>query len=293
MNIRDMEYIVAVAHCRHFSKAADKCNVSQPTLSSQIKKLEDYLGVSLFHRSKKNGDIIPTATGEKIIRHAEMLLKQKDIIRKIAKQAQNPLMGDIRIGAFPTLAPYYFPPILPLLKQKLPDLKFYIIEDKTARLQEMLYKDMLDIAFLALPLDDKNLKTIPLFFDPFYAVMHHEHPLAQKQSLCPQDILNETLLLLEDGHCLQTQALDFCQMIGHQDIDDFRASSPEMLLEMVRMNTGISLMPHIAMNIPRKDLKFVPFQDKTLGRNIGMVYHPEHLSGDIVTIIQNILLNMD
>lgn len=290
MNIRDLEYIVAVHKTGHFSRAAELCAISQPTLSSQIKKLEDYLEVEIFRRSKSQGKVLPTAVGEKIIAQALIILKHKDMIRKIAKQTKDPFSGDLRIGAFPTLAPYYLPTILPKFRETFPELKFYIIEEKTSVLLSMLEEDRVDLIFLATPIDT-NYEAIPLFFESFYTVVSIHHPLAIRNSIEPQDILEHNLLLLEEGHCLQTQTVDFCHLIGKSDFDDFKASSPEMLLEMIRMNTGISIMPKSMMNRMQKDIKFIPFSDSKIGRTIAMVFkkktlHPK-LKEKILQIIQD------
>ncbi|MEM6602877.1 MAG: LysR substrate-binding domain-containing protein, partial [Pseudomonadota bacterium] len=262
MNIRDMEYIVAVSETGHFSKAADICAVSQPTLSAQIKKMEDYLGVLIFHRNKIHGQVQTTTYGKKIIQHAKQILHEKDQIKKIAQQSKDPFAGVLKIGAFPTLAPYYLPHILPDLKKQLPKMQFYVIEEKTLTLLKMLKEKHLDIAFLALPIENQALETHPIFFDPFYFAVHKAHPLAKLSEIEVEDILDEKLLLLEDGHCLTSQALDFCNHFGTANIDDFRASSPQMLLEMIRLGTGASLMPRsIVQKTTYDDIIFIPFKD--------------------------------
>ena len=272
MNIRDMEYIAAVAKFGHFSKASDHCAVSQPTLSAQIKKIEDFLGETIFHRNRQKGQITLTSFGKKIIPHIENILKERNKIKRLASEHKDPFRGSLKIGAFPTLAPYYLPRLLPELKNTLENIHFYIIEEKTDRLVQMLLDEDLDVAFLALPTEHPELNENQIFFEPFYLALPSSHPLSRHKTLSPHDIAHEKLLLLEDGHCLRAQALDFCNMAGISEFDDFRASGPEMLLEMVRLGTAISVVPELTTYKKRENIHYLPFNDPNIGRDIGIVF---------------------
>lgn len=292
MNIRDMEYIVAVAKFGHFSKASEYCAISQPTLSTQIKKNENLLGESLFHRSKQEGKVKLTSFGKKILPHIETILKEKEKIKKVAAEHKDPFKGTLKIGAFPTLAPYYLPHILPDLKEKLNNMHLYIIEEKTDRLMDMLLKEDIDAAFLALPTEHNALFETQIFFEPFYLAVPSTHKLASHDVIIMDDILNEKILLLEDGHCLSDQAINFCHMAGIHEFDNFRASSPEMLLEMVRLGTAISIVPKLTTYKKRDNIHFIPFKNKKIGRDIGIIFKKNALHKELEKFLMNFSQNI-
>src|SRR5271170_7141246 len=165
MNLRDLQYLAAVADHRHFGKAARACNTSQPTLSMQLKKLEEYLGVQLFERTSKQ--VMVTPVGEEIAQRARRILREAEEIKAVAKTAQDPYAGEFRLGAFPTLAPYFLPLAVPAIRKELPKLKLLLIEEKTESLVERLKAGTLDAALLALPIEEDGLETVSLFDDPF------------------------------------------------------------------------------------------------------------------------------
>ncbi len=301
MNIKELIYFINVIETGNFTDAADICCVTQPTLSAGIKKLEDELNVQLITRGTKNtGGIRPTPVGNKILNIAKIIRTESDKIKKIAKDSQNPFIGDLRIGAFPTLCPFLMPKILPLFKNNLPQMRFFIIEEKTENLISMLAQDKLDIAFLALPFDDFTtentpyLEKVPLFFDKFYLAVPKNHFLSQEEMIATNDITEKELLLLEEGHCLRTQALEFCQ-ISDKNLKgqtDFRGSSLATLLSMVRMGTGYTLIPAIALNEYRPDISFIPLQDTKIGRHIYMVFNTNILVNDIIEKCKQFLSNL-
>jgi LysR family hydrogen peroxide-inducible transcriptional activator len=245
MNLRDLHYITTLAETRHFGRAAEQCNVSQPTLSMQVKKLEEYLGVAIFERASR--EVLVTPAGEKIIAHAHSILRDADAIKDIARTAQDAYAGDFRLGAFPTLAPYYLPQLMPVLSKKLPRLKLWLVEEKTEILLSRLKSGALDAAFIALPIHDAELNYAPLFDDPFYLAVHKAHAFASRTYVHQDDIRREPLLLLEDGHCLRSQALDVCNVVGAVEHQEFRATSLETLRQMVASGVGVTLMPELAM----------------------------------------------
>lgn len=269
MNLRDLHYLVAVADLIHFGKAAKACHTSQPTLSMQLKKLEQTLGVILFERNNKRISITPV--GQEIVERARKILREAKEIQTIAKALQDPYAGDFRLGAFPTLAPYFFPTAMPLMREELSKLKFILVEEKTDLLLDKLRDGLLDAAFLALPIQDSALETAVLFNDPFLLAVSQIHPLAKTTRIHPHDIQTEPLLLLEEGHCLRDQALAVCHTTGGKEQQEFRASSLETLRHMVAAGTGITLIPQIAQQAT-DGIVYIPFAASPPSRTIGLVW---------------------
>ena len=268
MNLRDLKYIVKVAETASFARAAKACNVSQPALSMQVKKLEDELGALIFERGQKKFYITPI--GQEIITKAKELLRTSDEITELARSAKDPLAGNITIGAFPTLAPYFFPKILPALSKNLPHLKIFMVEEKTELLIKKLERGEIDAAFIAIPSENKNLEHIEILQDEFLAALPSKHPLTNKNKITRTEFAKEKLLLLEDGHCLRAQALEFCEIIGNQ-LHDFRATSMETLLGMVAQNMGATLIPKIAA-VKRSGIAYLEFDKNPPLRRIGLYY---------------------
>jgi LysR family transcriptional regulator, hydrogen peroxide-inducible genes activator len=293
MNIRDLKYIVVLAETGNMSKAADLCAVTQPTLSVQLKKLEDYLNVPLFHRGEK-GDkrITPTKVGKEIILAAKKILSEAEYIRTLASRAKDPFTGKFRLGAFHTLAPYFFPKIIPSLQSALPDLKFYLYEDKSAQLAENLLNGTIDAAFLALPTGESELTEIPVFEDSFLLAVPSDHPLAKKQYVRHEEASELSLLLLEEGHCLRDQALQYCSKNGGEENREYRAGGFETLREMVRLKNGVTLAPAIAADDPRPGIVYLPFKNDPPKRLIGLCHRkanlPKILTDKILEIIHTI-----
>ena len=269
MNLRDLEYVVAVADLQHFGRASERCNVSQPTLSMQVKKLEDMLGVALFERTNKH--VMMTPIGSEITQRARRILQDAKEVKELAKAAQDSLSGDFYLGAFPTLAPYYLPEATARIHKKLPKLRLWLVEEKTEILLDKLHKGQLDAAFIALPVADDQLESEMLFHDPFYLAVPRGHPLAGQKMANAKNISGKELLLLEDGHCLRDQALSVCSLIGTSEHQGFRATSLETLRHMVAGGMGITLIPKLAL---RKDdgIAYIPFEKPVISRTIGLVW---------------------
>ncbi|MCB2081112.1 MAG: LysR family transcriptional regulator, partial [Rickettsiales bacterium] len=222
MNLRDMHYLVAVADLRNFSEAAVQCHVSQPTLSHQIKKLEEWLGVQVFERTNRR--VMPTEAGEAIIRTARRILQEVEHIHDIAESARDPFSGKFRLGAFPTLSTYIFPGLVPRIHDAMPKLRLILLEEKTQQLVERLRAGTLDAALLALPVQDDTLVSAPLFEDAFFLAVPEGHALAGHQVITQLELAEYPLMLLEEGHCLRDQALDVCHNAGGAEEQDFRAT---------------------------------------------------------------------
>lgn len=248
MNLRDLKYIIAVAETRHFGRAAERCFVSQPTLSGQIRKLEDDLGVAIFERTNRSVEVTPV--GEAILSHARKLVEQADAIEQIARAHQDPLAGPLRVGAIPTLSPYLVPLILSPLKQEYPQLRLILSEEITDILLQRLRNHEIDAALIATPVEEHDLQVMPLFDEPFWLAMPSNHPLYDRDSISRKDLEKLDLLLLAEGHCLTKQAMDVCHLkerSNQGDMADMRAASLETLLQLVGAGFGTTLVPALAL----------------------------------------------
>jgi len=248
MNLRALQYFVKLAELRHFSKAASACFVSQPTLSTQIRKLEDELGVQLVERSPKH--IMLTPVGEEIAERAQLVLSDIDQIRAVARRSGNPADGVLRLGLFPTLAPYFLPHVVPSLRKRYPNLRLQLAEEKTDDILRMLRQGELDAALLALPINKEGLEMEVLFDEPFVLALPGGHPLADRAQIAVSDLEGAELLLLEEGHCLRDHALEVCTLASAHERVDFHATSMETLRQMVAADVGITLMPLLAVKPP-------------------------------------------
>lgn len=243
MNIRDLSYLVALADFRHFSRAAESVHVTQPTLSMQIKKLEDELGVQLVERGHK--ELMLTPVGLEIVAHARTVLGEARIIKDIARRSLDPEAGALRLGIFPTLGPYLLPHVVPAIMARFPRVELYLTEEKSDVLVAMLKDGKLDAVVLALPLTDHALAYTKLFDEPFvYASPRTEARKTAKLKLT--DLAATDLLLLADGHCLRDQALAVCAHTGALEHVGFRATSLETLRQMVAAGMGATLLPKLS-----------------------------------------------
>jgi LysR family hydrogen peroxide-inducible transcriptional activator len=287
MNLRDLKYLVAVADLNSFSQAAEACFVSQPTLSTQIKKLEDELGAAVFERD--NRSVRLTEAGEGIIAAARRVLAEVDLIKAIAESAHDPLAGTFRLGAFPTLASYVFPAAVRRITQALPKLKLLLIEEKTDVLIEQLRTGKCDAALLALPVDDPALVAMKLFEDPFLLAVPTGHRLADQPQIDLASLAELKLLLLDEGHCLRDHALDVCHRHGGHEEPDFRATSMETLRMMVKAGTGITLMPQTAARDACAEIRYIPFAEPRPKRLIGLVWRKTTARGAVIEKLLDLL----
>jgi LysR family hydrogen peroxide-inducible transcriptional activator len=247
MNLQELRYFVAVAELRHFGRAAEACNVSQPTLSSQIRKLEDELGVTLLERTNKRVDITPV--GSQILVHAQRALAEAGQMEAVARAARDPLVGPLKLGVIPTLAPYLMPLILNSLRQAYPGLTIELWEDQTRSLIDGLRNHRLDAALLATPADAPEITEIALFEEHLLAALPLDHRLAGEESISEEALADE-LLVLADGHCLANQALAACgakhgaARSGLQG--SMQAATLETLVNLVAAGYGTTLIPALA-----------------------------------------------
>lgn len=273
MNLRDLKYLVALADHKHFGRAAAACFISQPTLSTQIKKLEDELGVALVERAPRR--VMLTPAGRDAAERARAIVAEVEQMKEAARRSRNPEAGTVRLGIFPTLGPYLLPHVVPHVRDRFPQLELLLVEEKTEVLLRQLREGRLDAAVLALPLHDDQLHTEFLFEEPFLLAVPDRHPLATHGPLKLQDLAKESLLLLEDGHCLRDQALDVCELSGAGEKAGFRATSLETLRQMVAANVGMTLLPVLAVQppvAPSRDVALLPFDGDAPSRRIAMVW---------------------
>ncbi len=268
MNLRDLKYIAAVAKEENFARAAKKSFVSQPTLSMQIKKFEEELKITMFERSQKQ--FLVTEVGKKIIRKIEVILKEVEEIKEIAKNSSDPKNQTLTIGAFPTLASYYFPEFVNKISRHFPKLKLLLVEEKTEILINKLKDGEIDLALLAMPIENDSFSHVKIFEENFLLAVPKNHELAKKREIKPNELANRQLMLLAEGHCLRDQALDICTKVGAYEQETFRATSLETLRQMVMAGSGITLIPEIAA-IKNSKISYIKI-NKPPKRVIGAYY---------------------
>lgn len=275
VTLAELRYLVSVADQRHFGRAARACNVTQPTLSAQIQKLERTLGVKLFERSSKS--VHPTAIGERVVEQARAVLDATEKIRELAQSGQAPLSGPLRLGVIPTLAPYLLPCFVPALRTEHPALELAIREVKTSELLDDLVQHRLDCGLLATPVPTAGIVSEELFQEPFFLLAPREHELARKKKLGEADLLGQRVLLLDEGHCLRDQALSICRESHAEPArQDFRATSLETLRHMVAAGMGTTLMPALALRKDEGELAALPFEKPVLGRRVLLAWRKTH-----------------
>ena len=244
IKLKDLRYLVAVADTRHFGRAAERCFVSQPTLSAQLKKLEEYLGVQLIERQPKH--VTLTDAGEQIVTRARRILETSDEVVTLARTHRDPLAGILRVALLPTIGPYLLPRVSQPIRKALPRLDLRLYEYQTAGMLAKVQAGEIDIGILALPIDTEGLESRELYVEPFTVAVPDNHKLAKRDTVRVDDLQGETLLLLEDGHCLRDQALEVCSRIGPSEKQDFRGTSLETLRQMVATGAGVTLLPELA-----------------------------------------------
>ena len=279
MTLQELRYLVALADHRHFGRAAETCHVTQPTLSNQLRKLEGYLGLTLIDRTGKQPEL--TLSGELVVEHARRLLAEARSILSLTTQRHGPLEGVLHLGLIPTLAPYYLPWLLPILKSNYPRLRVVINEDMTRYLLEKLDEQQIDAVFLALPVPVTHPAYVewPLFEEPFYVACASGHEIEKSTHVDAQTLAELRLLLLTDGHCLRGQALAACgqQESSQTDGADVRATSLETLRQLVAAGLGCTLLPALARDrLGGNDLVTRPLASGQ-SRRIGLVWRAGHV----------------
>ena len=293
MNLRDLRYLIALADLRHFGRAAEACHVSQPTMSTQIRKLEDELGVALVERAPRQ--VMLTPVGRDIVERARRVLSDVEQMRETARRTVDPEAGSVRLGIFPTLGPYLLPHVVPGLRKRFPRLELLLVEEKTEALLAMLRDGRLDAAILALPVHEDWLEMEFLFEEPFMLAVPGKHPLASHRDLQLAELVDQHLLLLEDGHCLRDQALEVCTLSGAGEKEGFRATSLETLRQMVAAGVGITLLPMLAVKPPvpsSPNLKLLNFKKPPPSRRIAMAWRKSSAMSGFLRQVADILRDL-
>jgi len=245
LGFRDLQYVVAVAECKSFSRAAEACAITQPALSERIKRIESDLGIELFERNKRALKVTPV--GEKLVRKARGLLDDAVEIDEIVSSSQEPLTGPLRVGIITTLGPYLMPLVLPLLRQNHPDLELVLQEGLTESLITSLQAGSLDVVIAAAPFHASGIKQLDLFHEPFVLAIPVEHEMASRPVVNARDLRGDDMVLLWDGHCLTGQALDICPAKQRHNRNRLHAMTLETLRHMVATGAGYTLLPSLAV----------------------------------------------
>lgn len=283
MNLRDLKYLVALADHKHFGKAASASFVSQPTLSTQIRKLEEELGVSLVERAPRK--VMLTPAGRDAAERARRIVAEVEQMKEAARRSQDPEAGTVRLGIFPTLGPYLLPHVVPRIRKRFPQLELLLVEEKSELLLNQLREGRLDAALLALPVTDDQIHAEFLFEEPFLLAVPDSHPLAQRSELSLDELSQYQLLLLEDGHCLREQALEVCRLAGANEKSEFRATSLETLRQMVAAEVGITLLPTLAVKPPvarSSNIHLLGFTDSHPSRRIALLWRKSSAMHDFL-----------
>ncbi len=296
MTITQLEYVIAVNKFRHFGKAAKHCNVTQPTLSMQLQKLEDELGVIIFDRSKN--PILPTMEGERIISQAQIVVKEHKRIFSIVETSSEDIAGEFKLGVIPTLAPYLVPLFAQSFTSKYPDVKLKIEELTTEEILRLLDTDDLDAGLLVTPLHEDSLIERVLFYEPFYLFTSPNHPLAKKKKVKEDDLIGDGLWLLKDGHCFRSQVLNLCKTHNPNNTNmpnlKFESGNFETLKRMVLSCNGYTLLPHLdakGFSESKKDL-LKEFKKPVPTREVSLVHGRSFLKEKIIEALQEEILSV-
>lgn len=290
MTLTQLEYIIAVDTYRHFSTAADTCHVTQPTLSMQIQKLEDELGVLVFDRSKQ--PVVPTETGLLILAQAREVIQAARRIPEIVQDTNNDLSGELRLGIIPTLAPYLLPYFIGSFIEKRPAVTIQIQELMTEHIVERLRTGMLDVGLVVTPLQESGLYEQPLFHEPFVLYTSDNQPIAEKEIVSIADLHHEGLWLLTEGHCFRDQVMNLCgserKANGFTHSLQYETGSLETLIKLIDKQDGFTLLPYLATldldETRRKRLR--PFADPQPVREVSLVVHRRFLKRKLIETLQ-------
>lgn len=274
MNIRDLEYFVALAEFRHFRKAADACNVSQPTLSGQIRKLEDELGVMLLERTSRK--VLFTQTGMMLVEQTKEILRNIQILKEMACRQGEDMSGPMHIGLIPTIAPYLLPHVITILHETYPQLDLYLHEAQTSSIVSQLENGKLDCAIIAQVKETAPFIELPLFDEPMFLAVPIDNELANEKSIKLSSLKGHKFLMLEDGHCLREHAMGYCFQAGIDEDKQFKATSLETLRSMISAGRGITLFPELAApnERVRDRICYIPCTDPIPVRSIALIYRP-------------------
>jgi LysR family transcriptional regulator, hydrogen peroxide-inducible genes activator len=288
ITLTQLEYIVAVDTYRHFGRAAEHCFITQPTLSMQIKKLEEDLEIIIFDRSKQ--PLIPTDVGKRIIEQSRIILKETEKVNDIVKDHKNLISGELKIGIIPTLAPYLLPLFIGNYKRKYPNILITVQELTTENIVDHLKRDLLDVGVLVTPLKEDRINERPIFYEEMMLYSHEKHPLHNKEKIKVKDIATPEIWLLSDGHCFRHQVVNLCSFKGASNEElpfHFEAGSLETLMNIIDKEGGITLIPELAsVDMAESRRKHVrSFSDVTPLREVSLVYSRHFAKNKLVDLL--------
>lgn len=293
MTLTQLEYIVALDTYRHFVLAAEKCFITQPTLSMQIQKLEEDLGVTIFDRTKQ--PVIPTEIGTSIIAQARVVLRESGIIRHMISEQKDTMTGEIRIGIIPTIAPYLLPPLFKNIREKYPQVTLVVREIITEEIVQELKNNRLDCGIVVTPLKDASIKEDILFYEELFIYVSKNNALYNKKYVLPTEIDPNQLWLLEEGHCFRSQILNLCELQKYSSLHfRYETGNIETLKRMVDKSDGITILPELAvMEFTKPQLKMVKrVKDPSPAREVSLVTHRDHLKTKLIRLLKEEVLSI-
>lgn len=293
MTLTQLEYIVALDSHRHFVLASERCFVTQPTLSMQIQKLEEELGIKIFDRTKQ--PVIPTEIGASVIAQARIILREANMVKQIINEQKDSMTGEIRIGIIPTLAPYLLPPLFKHMREKYPQLNLVIKETITEEVIHELKNNRLDCGLVVTPLKDASIKEDILFYEELFVYVSRKNSLYDKKYVLPTEIDPNQLWLLEEGHCFRSQILNLCELRKHSDLHfKYETGNIETLKRMVDKSDGITILPELAvMEFSKPQMKLVKkLKEPSPAREVSLVTHRDHIKTKLIKTLKEEILNI-
>lgn len=290
MTIQQIEYTIALDNHRNFVKAADSCFITQPTLTMQIKKLEDEVGFKIFDRDKK--PLEPTVLGEKFILKARIIQREINELKALVNDETDSMKGQFRLGVIPTLAPYLLPILLPAFSAEFPETKLVIEESQSEHLIHKLKHGLLDIGILATPLEERYIREIPIFYEPFLVYLNENNPLKEKKLIAPTELDIDKILLLSEGHCFRNQTLNICNQEINQANHQFnyQSGSIETIKALVNKGLGYTLVPELSVIRERRENKSIKrFKAPEPVREISLIVHTSFARELLIDNIRKIL----
>jgi len=292
MTLTQLEYIVALDTHRQFSLAAEKCGITQPTLSMQIQKLEEELDIKIFDRARQ--PVIPTQLGSSIIAQARVILRESKRMQEIIHEKKDNMSGELRIGIIPTLAPYLLPPLFKHMRDKYPDLVMHVKEIITEEVSQELKSNRLDCGLVVTPLNDPSLKEDVMFYEELFVYVSKKNLLYNKKYVLASDIDPEELWLLEEGHCFRSQILNLCELRKSSVNFKYETGNIETLKRMVDKSDGITILPELAViEFNKAQMKFVrPLKDPRPAREVSLVTHRDYIKTKIIQTLKEEILSI-
>jgi LysR family transcriptional regulator, hydrogen peroxide-inducible genes activator len=293
MTLTQLEYIVALDTSRHFVHASEKCFVTQPTLSMQIQKLEDELGIRIFDRTKQ--PVIPTEVGAKVIAQSRIILREANMIKQMIHEQTDTMTGELRIGIIPTLAPYLLPPLFKQMREKYPQLHLIIKETITEEVISELKNNRLDCGLVVTPLQDTSIKEDVLFYEELFVYVSRKNALYDKKYVLASEIKPDQLWLLEEGHCFRSQILNLCELRKSSDLHfKYETGNIETLKRMVDKSDGITILPELAvMEFSKTQMKLVKrLKEPSPAREVSLVTHRDHIKTKHLQILKEEILTI-